>query len=226
ERFVLINGTDSIQNSPVWWIPVAYTTATEKDFESTRPKIWVKERKVASNVTVKKDDWFVANIQQTGFYRVNYDQHNWRLLIKILKDPSRFQEIHIINRAQMIDDAMNLALTGRLDYRTALDVTSYLAHERSYVPWKAGLSALGYIDSMLSKGAHYLEYGRYVLRLLSGAVNEVGWEVSANESVIRAQQRVDLLASACHFEYVNCLENAVRMYANWMLAPNPDSYNE
>ncbi|KOB73139.1 Protease m1 zinc metalloprotease, partial [Operophtera brumata] len=67
---------------------------------------------------------------------------------------------------------------------------------------------------------------RYVLRLLSGAVNEVGWEVSANESVIRAQQRVDLLASACHFEYVNCLENAVRMYANWMLAPNPDSYNE
>lgn len=59
----------------------------------------------------------------------------------------------------MIDDAMNLALTGRLDYRTALDVTSYLAHERSYVPWKAGLSALGYIDTMLSKGAYYLEYG-------------------------------------------------------------------
>lgn len=59
----------------------------------------------------------------------------------------------------MVDDAMNLALTGRLDYRTALDVTSYLSHERSYVPWKAGLSALGYIDTMLSKGAHYLEYG-------------------------------------------------------------------
>lgn len=59
----------------------------------------------------------------------------------------------------MIDDAMNLALTGRLDYVTALNVTSYLAHERSYVPWKAGLSALGYIDTMLSKGAHYLEYG-------------------------------------------------------------------
>lgn len=67
----------------------------------------------------------------------------------------------------MIDDAMNLALTGRLDYRTALDVTSYLAHERSYVPWKAGLSALGYIDSMLSKGAHYLEYGVSSVRMLN-----------------------------------------------------------
>ncbi|XP_037296627.1 aminopeptidase N-like [Manduca sexta] len=225
ERFVLINETT--QKSPVWWIPVSYTTASEKDFHSTQPRLWLKgEKAIVSNITAKKEDWFIANIQQTGFYRVNYDQRNWELLIKILKDPKRFQDIHIINRAQMVDDAMNLALTGRLDYKTALDVTSYLAHERSYVPWKAGLSALGYIDTMLSKGANYLEYGRYVLRLLSGAVDEVGWEVTANESVITAQYRVDLLASACHFEHPDCMENAVRMYANWMLAPNPDAYNE
>lgn len=46
-------------------------------------------------------------------------------------------------------------------------MTSYLSHERSYVPWKAGLSALGYIDTMLSKGAHYLEYGVSDLLLTS-----------------------------------------------------------
>lgn len=80
------------------------------------------------------------------------------MLIKILNDPSRFEGIHPINRAQIVDDAMNLALSGRLDYKTALDITNYLAHETSYVPWKAGLVALGYIDTMLSKGAYYLEY--------------------------------------------------------------------
>ncbi|KAJ0178640.1 hypothetical protein K1T71_005415 [Dendrolimus kikuchii] len=227
DRFVLINDTTTTQKSPVWWIPVSYTTASEKDFKSTRPRIWLKgEKTITSNITVKKDDWFIANVQQTGFYRVNYDHHNWQLLIKVLKDPGHFQNIHIINRAQMVDDAMNLALTGRLDYGTALDVTSYLSHERSYVPWKAGLSALGYIDTMLSKGAYYLEYGRYVLRLLSGAVGDVGWQLSANESVITAQYRVDLLASACHFEHMDCMQNAVRMYTNWMISPNPDSYDE
>nr|WAK99422.1 aminopeptidase N 12 [Spodoptera frugiperda] len=228
ERFVLINDTFEAQKSPIWWIPVSYTTASEKDFETTQPKLWLKGEKslTVHNITMKPEDWFIANVQQTGFYRVNYDLQNWKFLIKILKDPARFQEIHIINRAQLVDDAMNLALTGRLDYRTALDVTSYLAHERSYVPWKAGLSALGYIDTMLSKGAHYLEYGHYVLRLLNDAVKEVGWEVSPNESVITSQYRVDLLASACHFEHPDCLENAVRMYTNWMLAPNPDSNNE
>lgn len=75
-----------------------------------------------------------------------------------LNDKTRFMDISSINRAQIIDDAMELALAGHLDYVIALDVVSYLVHERSYVPWKAGLIALGYIDTMLSKGAYYLEY--------------------------------------------------------------------
>ncbi|CAH0725375.1 unnamed protein product, partial [Brenthis ino] len=228
ERFILINDTVNEHNSSVWWIPVSYTTASEKDFESTKPKLWLRGERsiVVDNIRVKEDDWFIANIQQTGFYRVNYDQRNWEMLVKVLNDKSRFEEIHPINRAQIIDDAMNLALSGRLDYKTALDITSYLSHEKSYVPWKAGLVALGYIDTMLSKGAYYLEYKRYVLRLLNVAVHELGWEVSTNESVVRAQHRVDLLSTACHLQHVECLEHAVRMYMNWMLTANPDAYND
>ncbi|XP_050343236.1 aminopeptidase N [Nymphalis io] len=228
ERFVLINDTLDEHNSSVWWIPISYTTASEKDFESTRPKLWLRGERsiVVDNIPVSENDWLIANIQQTGFYRINYDQKNWQMLIKVLNSPSRFEEIHPINRAQIIDDAMNLALSGRLDYKTALDISSYLFHERSYVPWKAGLVALGYIDTMLSKGAYYLEYKSYVLRLLSGAVHDLGWEVSANESVVRAQHRADMLSTACHLQHVECLEHAVRMYTNWMLTPNPDAYNE
>ncbi|XP_052753551.1 aminopeptidase N [Galleria mellonella] len=228
ERFVLINSTSEEQKLPVWWIPVSYTTASEKDFKSTRPKLWLRgERSIeVDNITVGRDDWFIANIQQTGFYRINYDAYNWQMLVKVLNDPLRFEDIHPINRAQIVDDAMNLALSGRLDYRTALDITSYLIHERSYVPWKAGLVALGYIDTMLSKGAYYLEYKRYVLHLLTGAVKDLGWEVTANESVVRAQHRVDLLSTACHLEHMDCMEHAVRMYNSWMMSANPDAYNE
>ncbi|CAH2105873.1 unnamed protein product [Euphydryas editha] len=228
ERFVLINDTLNENNSSVWWIPVSYTTASEKDFKSTRPKLWLRGERsiIVDNISISENDWFIANIQQTGFFRINYDQRNWQLLIKVLNNPSRFEEIHPINRAQIIDDAMNLALSGRLDYKTALDISSYLFHERSYVPWKAGLVALGYIDTMLSKGAYYLEYKSYVLRLLSGAVQDLGWEVAMNESVVRAQQRADLLSTACHLQHVECLEHAVRLYTNWMLTPNPDAYNE
>jgi aminopeptidase N len=76
ERFVLINNTVDNQTSPVWWIPVSYTTASEKDFKSTSPKLWLRgEKAIHVNITVKKEDWFIANIQQTG----NLGLHLFRL---------------------------------------------------------------------------------------------------------------------------------------------------
>lgn len=91
----------------------------------------------------------------TGYYRVNYDSRNWNLLSNYLMDPKRFQEIASTNRAQLIDDALNLARAGYLDYRIALDVTKYLEHEDEYVPWKAAISALSFIDNMLIKREDY-----------------------------------------------------------------------
>lgn len=68
ERFVLINKTVENEKSPVWWIPVSYTTASEKNFESTRPKLWLRGEKqiTVNNISIPKQDWLIANIQQTG----------------------------------------------------------------------------------------------------------------------------------------------------------------
>ena len=46
-------------------------------------------------------------------------------------------KIHVINRAQIIDDAINLARSGLLSYEIALGVTSYLNKEVEYIPWAA-----------------------------------------------------------------------------------------
>lgn len=93
-------------------------------------------------------------LQLSGYYRVNYDAKNWRLIIQELNKAS-FKRIATINRAQLVDDALNLARAGKLDYATALDVTSYLAHETEYLPWKAAFTAMSYLDSMLVKTEGY-----------------------------------------------------------------------
>ena len=41
----------------------------------------------------------VANVQQTGFYRVNYDQKNWEMLAELLL--ADHANVHRINRAQV-----------------------------------------------------------------------------------------------------------------------------
>ena len=85
---------------------------------------------------------------------MNYDERNWKLIIQYLNSP-KYVDIPTINRAQLVDDALNLARGGRLDYATALDVTSYLAHETEYLPWKAAIVAMTYIDQMLVKQQGY-----------------------------------------------------------------------
>lgn len=69
-------------------------------------------------------------------------------------------------------------------------------------------------------------FQRHILHLLKGAVEDVGWEVIDNESVVRAQHRVELLSTACHLEQVECFEQSVRLYTSWMMTSNPDTFNE
>lgn len=85
---------------------------------------------------------------------MNYDRKNWQLIIKHLNKDS-FRNISTVNRAQLIDDALNLARAGRLDYAIALNVTSYLAHETEYLPWKAAFNAMDYLDIMLIRTSSY-----------------------------------------------------------------------
>ena len=72
--------------------------------------------------------------------RVNYDKENWKLLAQqLLKDHTA---IHVINRAQIMDDALNLAKSDLLDYETALSVTGYLSKEVEYIPWASALTGI------------------------------------------------------------------------------------
>ena len=78
------------------------------------------------------------------------------MLIKVLNEDHT--QIHVINRAQLIDDALNLARAGLLDYQIALGVTSYLEKETEYIPWKAALSGMGYIKNMLKRSPAFGDY--------------------------------------------------------------------
>lgn len=84
----------------------------------------------------EEDDWIVVNLQETGYYRVNYDDNNWQLLIEELMSDN-FEVIHVINRAQLVDDSLNLARAGVIPYATAFRVLEYLEKEIDYVPWSS-----------------------------------------------------------------------------------------
>ena len=51
----------------------------------------------------------------------------------------------------MIDDALDLARAGRLDYETALSVISYLERDLDFLPWDAAFDNLMFIETQLRR---------------------------------------------------------------------------
>jgi aminopeptidase N len=90
---------------------------------------------------------------------VNYDSDNWDLIIKGLRN--KHENIPPLNRAQLLDDALNLARAGKLTYATALDLTLYLQHDKDYIPWAAALNALSFVERRLINTDGYNDFQVY-----------------------------------------------------------------
>ncbi|CAB1338739.1 unnamed protein product [Coregonus sp. 'balchen'] len=98
-------------------------------------------------------DWLLANLNVSGYYRVNYDMDNWeRLLNQLTTDHT---VIPLINRAQIVDDAFNLARAKVINTTLALRTTRYLSQERDYIPWESALRNLNYYILMFDRGQAY-----------------------------------------------------------------------
>ena len=115
-----------------------------------------------------------------GFYRVNYDERNWDLIwSQLLHDP---EQIPTINRAQLVDDAFNLARADLMPYTTALNMAVYLRKETEHAPWRSAFEAFRYVDIMLKRTSAYTSFKVCSYHLLSallfltvGLTSDVCW---------------------------------------------------
>jgi aminopeptidase N len=137
ERFFYTNASSS---SNVWWVPINYVVGSNPDFSQTKPDAWMPGQKsvtLQSSTAPKpwtNDDWVVVNIQESSYYRVNYDDNLWNLLIEQLNS-NNYEQIHLLNRAQLVDDSLNLARAGKISYDVPFGILGYLSKEADYIPW-------------------------------------------------------------------------------------------
>eukprot|EP00088_Acartia_fossae_P031208 TRINITY_DN3213_c0_g1_i1.p1 TRINITY_DN3213_c0_g1~~TRINITY_DN3213_c0_g1_i1.p1 ORF type:complete len:964 (+),score=231.16 TRINITY_DN3213_c0_g1_i1:49-2940(+) len=219
ERFLL----DQDQKSESrWWIPITFAEPGTTGFNNTYNNIWLNNNQWSSEVSgmPQKDKPVIFNVQQTGFYRVNYDKRNWELIAQSLN--SDHKSIHVINRAQILDDALELAKVGRLDYRTALSLTGYLSQETEYIPWYSALSGLSHIKDMLKRTSAYGEFKQYMLKLLAPIYRKLGFQGKADDQHLDILLRKKIVSWACSMGHEDCIEKATSTFRNWMGMQNPD----
>ncbi len=174
KRFLLGEQTDMVTNY-WWWVPVSYTTVGG-DFEDTSTRIWLEDSNRAHLVTRDlprdEDEILIFNVQGVGYYRVTYDDDTWLAIAAALgQSPS---DVHVTNRAVLLNDALNVARAGELSYDVALAQTVYLDKEDEYVPWASASSALSYTTLMLSRTEAAADAGDYIVQKTEHLFNNVG----------------------------------------------------
>ena len=94
DRFLLtpVSGNETVDDDHdyTWWVPLSMTTLS-LGFDKTSPDTWLDPANADSATEIDlaplsshASDPVIVNVQQTGFYRVNYDQENWNLISEAL----------------------------------------------------------------------------------------------------------------------------------------------
>lgn len=218
ERFLMQRSNASSQDKTVylWWVPLTYTT----DFQ-TIGSTWLADgqtsKKHELSIPADKNQWLIFNVDQMGYYRINYDSQNWQMIGQQLM--TNHTAISAINRAQIMDDSLNLAEAGQLDYETALNLTRYLEHETDYVPWDSALSSLGYISSMMSRTSAYGLLKKHFRTIITPLYNLVGFDQKVGEDLLTTKLRINAVSWACSMGNKDCISRSVNSYAQWMADP-------
>lgn len=160
ERYLLDMLRSRDDTDKCWYVPLSFTTQKEKNFSATHARDWLEcdcdkneKTKVIYNMP-PETEWVLFNVQLSGLYKVKYDEKNWDLLVEMLNGP-QFRQVNTINRAQLINDALDFAWTGEQDYDVALSVVNYLRQEDEYLPWKSALDGLAVVNRILQKTPLY-----------------------------------------------------------------------
>jgi len=212
ERFLLDQNADpSLPTSvfqyrwtlPLWW----------KSVYDPMTLTWIpRNEEVEIPVTlVGGDDYFIGNYEAYGYYRVNYERENWINIINALD--TKFDSIEVKTRAQLIDDALNLARAGKLDYDIALSTTKFLRNDLSYLPWESATDVLSYFDLVLGRSKALGAYTDYLKYLVKPLYDAVAWQdVSDHLDTFQQSNAIDV---ACGYGEEACVAEAQKQYNDW-----------
>uniref|UniRef100_A0A8D0AU72 Aminopeptidase n=1 Tax=Sander lucioperca TaxID=283035 RepID=A0A8D0AU72_SANLU len=210
---------DSVVDRPsqfnyTWFVPIKWMkTGVEQQ------QHWLLQKTVNSTTG---EDWVLANTNVSGYFRVNYDLDNWDRLLSLLN--TNHQALSIINRAQIIDDAFNLARAKIINTTLALRTSKYLAKERDYIPWESALRNLDYYILMFDRTEVYGALQLYLKKQIQ-PLFEYFKTITANWTKVPTghtdrYNQINAIGIACSMGVDGCRELIKSWYRQWMESPH------
>uniref|UniRef100_A0A3B3ILG4 Aminopeptidase n=1 Tax=Oryzias latipes TaxID=8090 RepID=A0A3B3ILG4_ORYLA len=197
-----------------WFVPITWMKNGKEE-----QKYWLLSKEdTNTDMALGPSDWLVANINLTGFFRVNYDAENWERIFNKLN--SRHEDIPLLSRAQIIDDAFNLADLEMVNMTVALRTTSYLDKEVEYMPWRRADSHLENFFHILRPRGIYGPLQAFFREKVTPLFHHhreltLNWTKSPTRHSDLYNQ-MTVIKLACKLEVKDCSQLTLTWFREWM----------
>ncbi|CAK1546280.1 unnamed protein product [Leptosia nina] len=208
ERFY-IDSTKS--SSELYKIPITYTTSDVINFENTKPSFVMDEETHELSVNITEGSWIIFNVQETGYYRVNYDDRTWQLISDALKGNQR-EQIHYLNRAKIVNDLFAFLFADVVKFEMLYDTLEFLHEENSYPVWYAAIRGLKKLRNMYLGSEVVSQIDAFSRKLLDSAIAKLGYEANSTDDYDTLRNRMQVLDFACNLGHQGCLDNTLAHY--------------
>ncbi|XP_054632557.1 alanyl (membrane) aminopeptidase b, tandem duplicate 1 [Dunckerocampus dactyliophorus] len=217
EHFLLDPDSEITTPSPYnyeWIVPIKWM---KTEFSQTSK--WLTEKTATvPEMKTTGSEWVLANLNVVGYYRVNYDQGNWDRLLDALD--ANHSAIPVINRAQLVDDAFNLARAKIIPTVLALKTTKYLNNETEYMPWESALNNLDFFYLMFDRSEVYGPMQDYLKKQVIPLFNYykmlTGQWTKVPDGHMDQYNQVNAISLACRTGLEECQNQTKKWFKQWM----------
>ncbi|XP_059049750.1 membrane alanyl aminopeptidase-like [Achroia grisella] len=214
QRFDINSGYSTALRN--WVVPITFATKSNPYFENTKPTHVISDGIAIINRGSVGDEWVIFNIQQTGFYRVNYDNYTWDLNALALRQNSG---IHEYNKAQIVNDVFQFARAGLMPYHRALNILSFLENEVEYAPWVAAITGFNWLRNRLAGTENLPKLESLIANWTTTVIGNITYEPLPNETgtnFMRSYLRMQLAPTLCAINAPGCRDVAIRQFQEFV----------
>ncbi|XP_050507051.1 aminopeptidase N-like isoform X3 [Diabrotica virgifera virgifera] len=197
-----------------YWVPLSFTTNVKPNYTDTFPKFWLKgEYETVQNVNLADIKWYLLNLNQTGYFIVNYDERNWMSLVEAI------MEVPTSIRAQLISDSMDLARANIISYDIPLRMIAKMAirdNNIMFVPTAIAFEKLKYLSDILSSTPAFGFFESFHQTIFKESYKKVALEDPFDDYRTR-RIRTTVLNWSCRSSETRCAHLSKIQFRQWMV---------
>jgi puromycin-sensitive aminopeptidase len=168
-----------------WHVPLMIKAATDKGISEHKLLLTSSEATLQLPGNLK---WVLVNQGGSGFYRVRYSSD---LLAGVT---AALDQLSPIERFGVVSDTWAAVVAGLAPLKEFFAMAAKFRNETDLNVWRAILSGFAYLDTVVDE-QHRPAMQAEVRRLLTPALERLGWEPKPGESELQSQLRGSLIGA-------------------------------